>query len=229
MYDGHISPIERFFRNKWVRIVLGINVVIVIALIVAYIIDSKKTAVLELDVVPLNSQISVNGDTNFSNGKYRMFPGVYEIEVSYPDLDSKTFTVDLSHQDAALVATFLSRNDDFYHYRKKGNYDDFMALARIASANHNQTTDRDASAEDFIADYQRNYYLYTNQLPATYTDYDNKGKLVRYVTVRSSDSCDILLCLEAVLFDEKDKQLANSLLEGKGFNMKDFEIKYEVR
>ncbi|MBQ1373371.1 hypothetical protein IIY66_01025, partial [Candidatus Saccharibacteria bacterium] len=160
------TPLGLFFRKKWVRIVLVIDAVVVLVIVIMLIIDSMKTAVLELNIVPLDTQISVNGSTSYSNGKYRMFPGVYEVELSYPGMESKKITVDLSHKDAALISTFLSGNDDFYHYRLKEHYDDFVALSKIASANHNQTTDYDISAESFIADFQRNYYLFTTQLPA---------------------------------------------------------------
>ena len=228
MQDEIIPPIRAFFRNKWVRAVLVVNVVVIVAVVIFFVIDSMKTAVLELNVTPLDSQISVNGNTSYSNGKFRMFPGVYEVVVSYPGLDSKAFTVDLSHQDAGAVVTFLSAGGDFYHYRLKDNYEDFTALSKIAMAGNNQTTDHDSSAEDFIADFQRNYYLFTTQLPATYSEYDNDNNMTKYVTVRSDDGCEVTLCLKAVLFDEQDKIIVPNLLQGKGFNVKDFEIKYEI-
>ena len=111
------TPLGLFFRKKWVRIVLVIDAVVVLVIVIMLIIDSMKTAVLELNIVPLDTQISVNGSTSYSNGKYRMFPGVYEVELSYPGMESKKITVDLSHKDVALISTFLSGNDDFYHYR----------------------------------------------------------------------------------------------------------------
>lgn len=228
MQNRWSSRVRNFLANKWAKILLVVDIMIVIIFAVIFIIDSKRTAKLELNVVPVKSQISVNGDTNYSNGIYRLFPGIYEISVSYPGMNTKVFTVDLSHQDVATVTTFLSGDDNFDYYRLRDNYDEFVALSKIAESGHNQTTDQDFSAGDFVADYQRNYYLYTTQLPATYADYGDDDELIKYVTVRSSDSCEILLCLKAFLFDENDKQLANSLLEGKGFNIKDFEIQYEI-
>lgn len=143
---------------------LCINAVVIVVLIVFFIIESRKTAVLELNVAPLDSQITVNGDTNYNNGKYRLFPGIYEVVVSYPGLDAKTFTVDLAHQDVASVVTFLSDGDDFYYYRVRDNYNDFVALSKIATSGHNQTTDQDLnflSAIVDIPDIEQSYWFYS--------------------------------------------------------------------
>lgn len=231
MHDGHLSLLGSFFRNKWVRVVVVLNIVIIILIIALCIDKARKTAVLSFDISPIDVSIEVNGHSGYENSGqvYYFVPGTYEVRLSHDGLDAKTFVVELESSHNTTITTFLSKEDDFYYYTLRDNLSSFEKLAQIASVENNQTLDHDTSAEDFIIDYQRNYRLYMTQLPVTYTDYDDKGKLVRYVAVRGSDSCDVTLCLEAVVFDENDKQIAKSLLEGKGFNMKDFEIKYEVR
>ena len=235
-----MSPIGSFFRNKWVRIILTVDILAIILIIAFSINKATQTAVLNFNIAPVDVTITVNGSGSYENtgqplendknsGRFYSFaPGTYEIQISHPDLDTKTFTIDLADNSSTTITTFLSKDGDFSFYTLKDNLSSFNRLASIASAGDNKTTDNDVSAESFITDFQRNYNLYSTQLPATYSEYDNNNELIKYISVNKSDKCNVTLCVKALMNSESDRTLADSLLQGKGFNLEDFEIEYKV-
>ncbi len=232
MQDGNVSPVGKFFRNKWVWLIGAIDIIIVLVIVIAVVINARKTNVINFNVVPSDAQISVNGDTSYTNGQYRFSPGEYTVEISHPGLTSKTLLVDLEHQDAVSIVTFLSDNGNFDYYKLRDHFGDYTALSQIASAGSNQTTDRDTSAETFITNFENAYNLYSTELPVTYSEYterDGRRQLSKYITIRADYSCEQTLCLKAVLFEDSDRTRVIPMLEDAGFNVEDYEIKYEIR
>lgn len=223
-----MTPIGNFFRNKWVRLILIIDILAIIGIIAIIIYNLTKNSIINFTIAPINATITVNGNSNYHNGSYQFHPGTYEVVISHDGLNSKTFTVELQDNSNATITTFLSEDNNFYFYRLKDNYSSYLMLERIAASSDNQTTDHDTSAEEFIADFRRNYNLYSTQLPATYSEYDDNNELVKYISVNKSDKCDVTLCIKALMNSESDRTLADSLLQGKGFNLEDFEIEYKV-
>ncbi len=228
MQDGSVTPIGNFFRNKWVRLILIIDVLIIIGVIAIIIYNSTKTAIIDFTVAPVDSTITVNGDSSYNNGSFQFHPGSYEVVISHDGLDSKTFNIELQANNNAAVTTFLAKDGNFDFYELKDNYPSYLMLERIASSSDNQTTDHDTSAEEFIADFQRNYKLYSTELPVTYSEYGDDGKLSKYISVRANHDCIITLCLRAIIRSESDEALVDAMLIGAGFNLEDFEIEYKT-
>lgn len=223
-----MTPIGNFFRNKWVRLILIIDVLIIIGVIAIIIYNSTKTAIIDFTVAPVDSTITVNGDSSYHNGSFQFHPGSYEVVISHDGLDSKTFNIELQANNNAVVTTFLAKDGNFDFYELKDNYSSYLMLERIASSSDNQTTDHDTSAEEFIADFQRNYKLYSTELPVTYSEYGDDGKLSKYISVRANHDCIITLCLKAIIRSESDEALVDAMLIGAGFNLEDFEIEYKT-
>lgn len=234
MQDGSVSPIKAFFRNKWVRLILVIDIVIIISIIVILIINSTKQSIITFNVVPADSQISLNGKGGYSNGSYRLAPGVYDVEISHEGLDTKNFKVDLEKDDISTIITFLHQGDNFDFYTLRDNIGDYLSLAEIASAGYNKTTDQDISAEGFIDKTNYNTKLYQEELPIDYTEYmqsENKDIMAYNIALRRAidkSSCTKYLCIEAIMILTDDKSIVNSMLEDAGFNLEDFEIEYKI-
>lgn len=233
--DGSISPARAFFRNKWVRIVLIIDVIVLLIIIGLAIRNATKTSTINFNITPIDATISINGDTKYTNGQYAMTPGTYKITISHEGLESKTITVDLAPQYSTTVTTFLAGADNnFEFYELKENHESLQKLQEIASVNNNITTDQDISAADFIADFQKAYQLYQNELPISYYEYkETAGSSPKYTTTKdisimSSDECQKTLCLKAVMFMTDDKNFVENLLSEKGFDLKIFEVIYET-
>ncbi|MBR3230885.1 hypothetical protein IKF73_02580 [Candidatus Saccharibacteria bacterium] len=228
MQDQNLSPLKAFFRNKWVLLTIAVDILIIIALITIAVVKSMKKSVLTINVVPVDAVVKVNGQTGYTNGSYRLFPGVYEIEISHPELATKTFSIDLAKHDVGTITTFLS-DDDFSFYQLRANLGAFFSLSQIASKNSNQTTDQDTSAESFIATFQKNYQLYSTKLPIEYLERDiSTGYVSKNVTIKTNPSCELTLCLEALMFGTDDQNLVRTLLNQQGFNTEDFRIDYQI-
>lgn len=228
MQDKGVSPIDEFFRNKWVRLVLVFDALVLLAILVIFIINATKTSTISFNITPLDATITVNGSGEYttSGQAYSFIPGTYEVQISHPDLTSKKFTVHLEPNHNTVLTTFLSKDGNFDFYTLRDNLSSFQKLSEIASSNNNHTTDHDTSAESFITDFQKNYQLYTTQLPVTHSEYNSRGDVIKYISIRASQKCSITLCLRATIVNESDKNLVKSLLKEKGFNVEDFEIEY---
>ena len=231
MQEGNTSPIGKFFRNKWVRMIGAVDaifLVIIIAVAVsAPVNQSIHSATISFNIIPMMANISVNGSGDYkSNGEaYSLAPGHYDVTISYPNLATKTLSIDLEENSNTTITTFLT-DENFYYYKLRDNYGAFLALAGIASANNNQTTDHDTSAEAFITKFQKDYEKYTNDLPISYSEHDEKGRLTKYIVIRADYDCSVTLCLKATL-DEDDKHKVEDMLKEKGFNVEDYEITYK--
>lgn len=147
------SPIQTFFKNKWVRLVLAIDVIAVLVVIILGIFNSNKTSNIILNITPVDATISIDGKSDFINGTYTIIPGTHQLTISHEDLESKTFTINIAPDHATMVSTFLKGADgDLGFYTQKANYESYLRLTEIASAGDNITIDADSSAESFIAD-----------------------------------------------------------------------------
>ncbi len=234
MQDQNLSPLRAFFRNKWVIVTLIVDAIVIIALIIIAVINSTKKSVLTFNVVPADAQILVNGREGYTNGSYRLPPNEYEIQISYPNLVTKTFIIDLAKHDVGTITTFLSGEDnDLSFYKLKDHYGDFLDLTQIASANDNQTTDKDTSAGEFIKKINAALQPYYRSLPIEHQEYetlDGEKELSMDITIKADhdEECETFLCLKALMVFTDDTDFVNSLLEENGFNLEDYEIHYKI-
>ena len=230
MQEKGVSPVGEFFHNKWVRLVLVFDLLVVIFIIVMVIINASKTSSISFNVTPVNATITVNGSGNYtSSGQaYSFAPGHYEVQISHPDLTTKTFSFDLESKHNMTITTFLSKDGDFDYYTLRDNLTSFEKLSEIASKNRNQTTDRDTSAEAFIEEFQTNYNLYLTKLPINYTRIGEDGRISEDITIKNDGSCSITLCVKALMYGSDDHELIKKLLEEKGFNTEILEIEYKT-
>lgn len=229
--DTTLSLIQVFFRNKWVHLFLIIDVVILITLILTLVWQSTKISTINLNIVPSDSTISINGKTGYSNGQYSITPGTYELAISHEGLETKTLTVDIPQRYVVSVSTFLSDTDktfDFYKLRK--NLSSFNNLKEIASSENNLTTDHDASAEEFIQKFQTSYTDFTTKLPIEYRESAGYGytlSIQKNITLEAAYDCEFTLCIRALAAGTESKEFVNNLLQEKGINPEDFEIEYK--
>ena len=234
MQDGSISPLKGFFRNRWVRIILVIDVLALIIVIGMAIYNATKVSTIEFNIAPVDATISVNGNTNFSNGVHTITPGTYEIIISHEDLEPKTFTIDIAPRHAVAVTAFLSGpENDFKFYELKDNYVSFLKLAEIASAGNNVTIDQDTSAEKFIDNYQKEYNLWQEKLPIRLTEYEetDSGREVKRkvsIKVNYDDKCTKTLCIKAIMALTNDTEFVKQLIRDQGLNIDDYEVIYEI-
>lgn len=226
-----LSPIQLFFRNKWVRLTLIFDVVLIIVLIAVLIWQTTKVSTVNFDVTPIDSRITINGNNTYQNGQYSLTPGSYEITVSHDQMTPKTFTVHIAPEDIVTVTTFLTdQGNTFDYYKLRANYMSYQKLTEIASAENNLTSDHDASAESFIKTFQKDYQDFSTKLPIDYREtagYGQTLEISKNITLKAKYDCNLTLCIEALVAGTDSKEFVNSLLKEKGFNVEDFEIEYK--
>jgi hypothetical protein len=228
------SPVQAFLHNKWVRIVLIANAIIIIVIICLLIWQNTKVSTVNLNITPVDATISINGDKKYQNGQYSITPGTYDVTISHEELEPKHFTIDIAPQSVVTVSTFLSDADqtfDFYKLRK--NYPSYAKLEEIASADNNITTDQDTSAETFIANFNEQYTLIENSLPIRYASYehdvDGWDSLIEQIIIiqpKKNDSCNKTLCVKALMGLSDNKEQVNVMLKEKNINTEEVEILY---
>ena len=226
-----------FFRNKWVRLILILDAMAVVAFLIFMIMNVMKTSVLYLDVTPVDAQILVNG-SEYTSGSYKVMPGTYEVEISHEGMATKSFTVELGGDTIANITTFLVGEDGgFGFYELKKNYGSFTKLAEMVGAGDDKTTDHDASAEEFIARAEEDLNIYeSGVLPIKYHEYkdgDTGGEITKEIViwngnVADGDECEKFLCLDVMMLYTDDVELVKKMLEEKGYRAGDYEIIYNV-
>ena len=232
--ESTLSPIQLFFRNKWVRLFLIIDLLLIIILIIILIWQSTKTSTINLNVTPLDSVITISGHP-YNNGQYSITPGSYDITVSHEGLATKSFKIDIPPQSIATITTFLlDDNKTFNYYKQKENYMSFQKLEEIASNGNNTTTDKDTSAELFITLFNKQYNLIANSLPIRYDTYEHDpngwDSLIKQIIIikpEKTDPCVTSLCIKALMGINEDRDLVNNILQEKGFDTNEVEILYE--
>lgn len=226
------SPLALLFRNKVVRIVLIVDVIIALVIIGIAIAKSMKTSTLTLNIVPIDATILVDGK-KYQNNSYSFFPGSHKVEISHPDLDTKTFDITLEPGHNFAITTFLKKGDDLRFYLLRDNLSDFYDLEDIASAGNNSTYDHDTSAETFITNTRAALDLYNNELPIEYQEYEENEygeSPVIDITIKQNyaQECQTYLCIKAFILGAADKAFANKLLTNAGFKLEDYEISYNT-
>ncbi len=231
--DVGVAPLRAFFRNKWVRTILILDVVVIFIVAGILIWQATKVSTIIFNIAPIDATISVNGNTNYTNGQYSITPGTYEINISREGLEAKTLSVDIEPHYVVTVNMFLvGADNDFEFYELKENYASYDKLKSIASAGNNITIDQDVSAENFIDNFQKNYELYQNDLPIDISEMSKTEPswMMWGVLISRSDDkdCKKTLCIEVVLINTENKELVIDAMNEHGFNLKEFEIRYEI-
>ena len=233
--NENLSPLRLFFRNKWVRLTLLVDVILLIILAVILIQQSTRVSIINFNVTPLDATIAVNGDSKYTNGQYSITPGSYKVTISHEGLETKTFNINISPQNSVSISTFLSDEEkSFDFYQQRANYMSYKKLEEIASSGNNMTTDHDTSAESFITEFNEQYNLIADSLPIRYATYehdvDGWDSLIEQIIIiqpDKDDSCTKTLCVKALMGLSDDKELVNSILSEKSINPKVVEILYE--
>lgn len=233
--NSNVSLLRLFFRQKWVKIILCLNIAIVLVIIGIVVYNSFKTVTILFEVTPLDATISVNGNAGYSNGSYKLMPGTYRITISHDELDSKSFDLELPSNTSTMLLTYLSADNgnDFSFYEKKDNYNSAVKLIDIALRDGESTYDHDTSARQFAGEYKSMIDAFNNELPiieSLHESPEQGGRLLSTISIQENDSCVKYLCVSVSSFGYSDvKKEVNTLLEEAGFRYPGYlEIKYET-
>ncbi len=229
------SRLGDFFRNKWVRLALILDSFVLIAIIAIIIYNVTKTATVVFNVAPVDATISLNGNSSYTNNTYAVHPGTYEVAITRDGLDEKVFTVDLPANATTKITIFLAKDgDNFEFYEYEDHLESYEKLASIASAEDNQTTDYDTSAEPFLANQAEKDQI-SKILPVSFPICDGPATRTNCDSVRISyeynENCDWKKCVVIKArgngLTEEYLSLASTYLADNGFILKNYNYVYE--
>lgn len=108
-------------------IIIILSVIIALAAIIFtifQIISSLKSSTVIIAVSPIDAKIIIDGQ-EYRNGIYHLFPKEnVNIEIKYPNFESKTKTVNLEKNKLTEIFDYLEPNDNdwsFYEYKQNEN------------------------------------------------------------------------------------------------------------
>ena len=228
------SLLSNFFHNKWIRLILLINFVIVVVVIAIAIYNNTKSAIVTFDIAPTDAKISINGDTHYANGSFRMLPGKYDVVISCDGLDSKTINLDLASHSSTLITIYLSADGgkDYSFYEMRDNIGSARRLLAMMGSEDDIVYDDDYSANSFVSKFGVDLDLFDNKLPLRETVHESPdvgGRIASAISIEKSDLCEKYLCISVKAYGVEDvEKRAKELLEGAGFDLNYLEIKYEA-
>ena len=111
--ESNVSPVRAFFQNKWVRLILVIDVLVLVAMVVIMVVNAMKTAVINISVTPLDAVVTVDGHEYENGWSYRLMPGEHEVVISHEGFVTKTFNVEIGSDEIANMTAYLVGEGEF--------------------------------------------------------------------------------------------------------------------
>ena len=212
---------ERIKNNKLVLGFLVFDLIAIIILIILNILNLFRSATIDISVVPLDATVTINGKKYDNNSSYNVFPSNNaKVEISHPDLESKSFTVDLKRNSTTSIREYLTGKDgDFSYYAKKSHRDDLDALRTLA--------DNSFKSKDLSAFLKK--VAIVEVLPITFSQpAESKYDLISISIAIEYKQCKKQsFCLVVTDLTGKNTELARSLIKENGYNPDEYEIIYE--
>lgn len=158
--------------------VVAIFVVIALVIVLVAIIESYKTVTVDILVAPKNAVVTLNGDT-YSNGKHRLEPGEYEINITHSELEPYHKTVEFTDGEEVKIYIYLTGPDgDMSWYLT--HPDDDMTVTAIGDYYANEKSQQYVVSDPVFA--VTPYYDYNNgfRINAARND-DGKVEIIVYL------------------------------------------------
>lgn len=204
-------------RKKLLILIIICIVIIISAIIsVPLIIDSQKTATLNLFIVPEQSKILINGE-EYKNGNYKFFPGEVEISISKDGFETKNFKTDLKANETTLVYKLLNCPDlSLFCYLNEENRNDFNLIPYITHYADNES--------ETLAFYNNSSII--NMLPIHYSAHNDDYSEIYYFTVQYNGIAKNRLHLSVTDFYNNGKPIFETILKESGYDANNYEVDY---
>ena len=247
--ESNVSPVRAFFRNKWVRLILVIDVLVLVAMVVIMVINAMKTAVINISVTPLDAVVMVDGHEYENGWSYRLMPGEHEVAISHEGFVTKTFNVEIGSDEIANMTTYLVGEGEFEAstagvndprfewYKLKDNYGSFTRLAEMATPGNNITYDQDVRAGEFVEEVQKALGLMgelpiirqiSHYFPETGVKHIDKITIMNGTKYDDGENCKTYLCLCIEYYDDgvvdNYYDLAVDKVLEAGYDVEDYEV-----
>lgn len=204
--------------SKAIVIILILVVVFGAAGIIIY--NIAKSAELSILVAPSNAVVKINGE-EYTNGQYKFFPqNNVEVEISSPEHQTQTQTIDLIANETTLLRAVLEDED--------GGYDSYLEsletynqIKMLAPAIGNQkltdlvnATEKKLAILDILPLSENIGEFYADS-HGFIVSRDDNATIIQ--AMPSDDDCGVVPCLE-VYESNGDLGAVKSLLKKKGYD-----------
>ena len=208
-------------QHKIATGLISLNVVMIIAIIIAILLHQAKTATIDIRVAPAEATISLN-DNQYNNFEsHEIFPGNYHVKISMDKMQTKEYDISLENDGYAKIWDYLLDDNGSFDYYISHPSDELI-LSEIAKED-------DQSAQAFIEKYKKKIAI-LNILPINYDAYTDNFAFYTQYHIKNDDSvenCPKIACLIIEDNTGGNEQRALDRIKESGFNPDDYEIKYE--
>ncbi len=216
---------QKIKGNKFVLGFLIFDLLAIIFLIVLSVISSFRTATVSIQVVPLDSKITINGKTYENNNTYNILPSKNaKIEISHEDLETISYTQDLDNDTTTNISKYLTGKDqDFSYYEYKDHQKDLEGLVTLAPSFPKET-----KLQSFVkwAKIKDVTPISQNSLCDGAEIRDNCYSI--FINANYYHDCNNKLCIAiSDTSGKKHPELYEKLLKDKGYDLKDYKVIYE--
>lgn len=216
-----------FLKNWWVKIILLLDGVLILAVVVAGVMRGERNAVIDFEVTPIDAEVFLNGESGYMEGEYKVFPGEYQVKVVREGMDAKEFNVTVGANEYVTVATFLTKEGGFSYYELKENYADYEELREIVARNElTNSKEESAAAREFVRRFEKAYAIFDESFIGEAMSYADGTGDWRVWGSEGVAECEKTLCLEVVDILEENKDDLRKLISGAGYNFSDYQIVY---
>lgn len=190
-----------------------VDIVVIAVIVVINIINSKRNAIFDILIAPVDATITVDG-VEFKNGAYKFFPGQHEVKIVADGFTTKTATVNLEENKTIKLYTFLvPENNEYIKYAY--NPENITVLMKVGQGNQR--------VEEFIDDYNLQMAL-IEKLPYAYSDAEGRRFTILDIT---DDECKKIVCLSVTdISGEGNYSFAKQYLGEKGLNEQYYDLSY---
>lgn len=216
-----------FLKNWWVKIILLLDGVLILAVVVAGLMRGERNAVIDFEVAPIDAEVFLNGKSGYTDGEYKVSPGEYQVKVVREGLDTREFSVNVGANEYVTVATFLTKEGGFSYYELKENYADYEELREIVARNELMNSkEESAAAREFVRRFEKAYAIFDESFIGEAMSYADGTGDWRVWGSEGVAECEKTLCLEVVDILEENKDDLQKLISGAGYNFSDYQIVY---
>jgi len=216
-----------FLKNWWVKIILLLDGVLILAVVVAGLMRGERNAVIDFEVTPIDAEVFLNGESGYTDGEYKVFPGEYQVKVEREGLDTREFAVTVGANEYVTVAAFLTEEGGFSYYELKDNYGDYEELRAIVARNELANSEEEsAAAREFVRRFEKAYGIFDESFIGEAMSYADGTGDWRVWGSEGVAECEKTLCLEVVDIHEEGKADLRKLISGAGYDFSDYQIIY---
>ncbi|MBQ3305970.1 hypothetical protein IJH02_00835 [Candidatus Saccharibacteria bacterium] len=199
-------------KSKLITIIITAVLLILTISFVGILVNSKKTADLEILVAPASSEIKI-GNSTYKNGTHAFIPGTYPVEIKKDGFDTYTGEITIKEGGKNRLYHYLNQSDGSLTWYLN-HKDDSMILGTIG---------------EYEAEIKAKEYVKKDPILKVTPYYDEKNNHFQIVAEEKDNAIKVTANLNTCTDDLKTKYTTEvkTYLENQGINPANYDITYK--